>query len=102
LRELSETATKVVSLQTDLFVLKQELKTLRQIKRILWLGVAFILFNLLLVSVVFWTEMGLYEQGWSPLNLALCCFIFFGVLIFIAVWMAIYVGSNPKTGKTLS
>src|SRR4051794_3075512 len=90
--EATDAATKILALQADLFLLNQELKTLRQIKRAIWLGVGFILLNLLLTLTFFWIEMGLHENGWSSFSLALLTLVFFGILAAASALMALRVG----------
>jgi len=79
----SEAAAEVIRLQRDLFLLDQELNSIRQIKQAVGLGVALLLFNLMLILCSFWVTMVFYEQGWKPSSLAVLCFFFFGFLIAI-------------------
>lgn len=78
LNEVTDAAAKIVSLQADLFLLKQEMKTLRQIKRAMWLGGSLLALNLMLLLTLYWLEMTLYEMGWSSLGLALLSFFVLG------------------------
>lgn len=80
LNEVTDAAAKIVSLQADLFLLKQEIKTLRQIKRAMWLGGSLLAVNLMLILTLYWLEMTLYEMGWSSLALALLSFLALGAI----------------------
>ena len=79
--EATDAAAKIVSIQSNLFVLQQELKTLRQLKRTLWIGASLIFLNLLLTLSFYWLGVGLHEKGWSANSLALLCILVFGGII---------------------
>ena len=96
LAEAADAATRIVSLQTDLFLLKQELRTIRQIKRIIWVAAGLILLNLLLTLTFFWIQTGLHESGWSAFSLAFMSFLFFGILTLITGTAAFRLNSEPK------
>lgn len=87
--EATDAAAKVIRLQRDLFLLDQELKTIRQIRRTLWLGLSVILMHLFLTFVFYWLGMALHEIGWSSISLAGISGLFFGVLILLAVLASI-------------
>lgn len=87
--EASEAAARIISLQADLFMLNQELKTLRQLKKTLWIGGSVMLMNVLLTLSFFWLGEGLHEAGWSPYVLAVTCAVFFGLFIGIFLTLAL-------------
>jgi hypothetical protein len=88
LAEATEAATQVVTLETELFLLNQELKTLRQVKRTIWTGMGLLLFTLLIAFTLYWVQVGLYDRGWSAFTLAFTSLIFFGLLASLASWAA--------------
>ncbi len=100
--EAADAATKIASLQMKLFMLNQEVKAMRQLKRAVWIGVGLLLFNLLITLTAYWVEMDLYERGWSALSLAWMSLFIFGLLAALTALIAIRVGEAPKTNERSS
>jgi hypothetical protein len=97
--EATDAMAKMITLQKDLFVLTQELKTLRQLKRTLWLGAGLITLNLLLFFTFFWIQMSLHEAGWSAVSLAIISALFFGLCAGSFIWIALKTGARPTLEK---
>lgn len=97
--EATDAATKILSLERDLFVLKQELRTINQIKRAILAGAALILLNLLLTLTFYWLEMGLHERGWSSFILALISFVFFGGGVSLCLLAITRIGNEHPTTR---
>ena len=93
--EAADAATRMMKLRRDLLILEQELKTVRQVKRGVWLGASLLLFNLLLFLTLFWLGMGLHENGWSAYALAGLTFLVLGLLVFLSLLTAYRVGKAP-------
>ncbi len=98
--EATDAVAKIISLHTEQFLLNQELKTLKQIKRTLWVGASLIFLNMLLSFAFYWFEIGLHEAGWSPFSLALLSITFFGVFISIFIFRAFNIGTHKKLTRT--
>lgn len=92
----TDAATKIISLERDLFVLKQELKTVNQIKRAILAGAALILLNLLLTLTFYWIEMGLHESGWSSFAVAVLSFVFFGLGVGLCLLSIFRIGNSHE------
>lgn len=90
----TDAASKIVALKADLFLLNQELKTIRHIKRIVLAGCGLIFLNLLLTLSFYWISVSLYEQGWSALSLAGLSFAFFGAIIAAIIFAANRIGKE--------
>jgi predicted PurR-regulated permease PerM len=97
--QAADAASKVLSIQAELFVLNQELRTLRQIKRGIWAGIGLLCFALLISFTLYWVQIALHERGWSALSLAMISFIFFGILCGVALYTAIRVGQEPPDNQ---
>jgi len=100
LMEASDAAAKIISLQKDLFVLNQEIKTLRQIKRSLYLIASLICLVTLLILTFYWIGEGLHENGFSPFTLALLSALFFGLLIGVFLSLARQKPSQKTNKRT--
>lgn len=86
--EATDASTRILRLQADLFLLKQEVKAVQQLQRAFLVGTALLLMNLALTLTFLWIGMGLRDSGWSPFGLALLCFITFGSLTAWVAWRA--------------
>jgi len=93
--EAANAATKILTLQTQLFLASQELKALRQVKRAIGVGIGLLLFNLMITLTFYWVEMELYERGWSPLILALISLLSFGILTAVCGFLTFRAGREP-------
>lgn len=94
--EATDAATKILTLQADLFLLKQEVKTLRQIRKAVFFGISLIFLNLTLIFTFYWLGMSLHEQGWSASSLMVLSFFIFGAFSVFAALYAIKIGQDPK------
>lgn len=84
LADAADAASQIISLQSRLFFLNQELRAVQQIKRMVGFASGLVFLNMLLTLTFFWIQTGLHERGWSAFQLAFLSFLFFGVLIVIS------------------
>lgn len=84
----TDAATRLLSLQSELFLLNQERKATQQIKKAMWICSSLIFFTILIVFTTFWVEVGLHENGWPAWSLGLTSFVWFGLLTALCVFCA--------------
>jgi hypothetical protein len=92
----TDTASRILKLHMELFILKQEMKAIRQLQRVFFLAVSLLFFNLFLTLGFQWIAFGLHEKGWTSFQLALLSWLVFGSLSIAAITLALSQKSSLK------
>ena len=93
--EATDAATKVVGIQAELFVLEQELRTMKKLRAFCGVVVSGLFGVLALIFTTFWVTSGLHENGWGSYQLALLTAGVFG-LPGLGLWLTAKRAVRPK------
>ena len=94
--EATDAAGKMISLQADLFLLRQELKAIQHVRKMIWFGVSLASLAIMLLLVSYWIGMTLHEQGWSYLHLAFLSTLVYGGFALLTASTAKATSTQPR------